>query len=345
MLFYSMKSWRLGATLALVGAVLAFSQPASAATVVKMATLVPDGSVWDKILKEMGNEWQQSTGGEVKLQIYAGGVAGDEPDIVRKMRIGQIHAAALTSSGLTDLETSFRAFEVPMFFESYEELFHVLGKMRPELEKRLDKNGFVLLAWGHGGWVHFFSKKPIKTVDDLKAQKLFAWAGNDQMVQLWRKNGFQPVALSVTDIMTGLQTGMIDALPTTPLAALTLQWFRQTPYMQDLGLAPLVGGIVITKSTWAKISPANQEKLRAAAAKAEVELAREIPLQDQRAVEQMSKRGLTVVKVDDATRAQWYAAADEFLRNKREMIDVPELLDKVRQERDAYRAAHPGGAR
>ena len=94
----------------------------------------------------------------------------------------------------------------------------------------------MLLHWGHGGWVHLFSRQPIRSVDDLKKQKLFVWAGDDALVQQWKKNGFQPVPLAATDILMGFQTKMIDAVPTTPIAALSLQWFRQTPYMLGLGL-------------------------------------------------------------------------------------------------------------
>ncbi len=316
---------------------------AEAKMTLKMATLVPAGSVWDNALREMGAEWQEATEGEVVMRLYGGGRAGDEPDVVRKMRIGQLHAGALTVGGLSEIDKGFEIFEIPMFFESYPELFHVLDKLRPELEKRLEAKGFVLLHWGHGGWVHFFSKEPVRTVDDLRRQKLFAWAGNDAMVQLWRANGFKPVALAATDIMTGLQTGMIEALPTTPLAALSLQWYSQTPYMQDIGLAPLVGATVVTKKAWDRISPAHQKEIRRAAQRTEQLLARQIPQQDASAVEQMKGRGLSVVEVDDATVAMWRAAANEFTQVKRETMEAKDLLDLARRERDAFRAAHAEG--
>ncbi len=312
--------------------------PACALTVVKMATLVPDGSIWDRILKDMGAEWQETTGGEVTLRIYAGGVAGDEPDVVRKMRIGQLHAAAITVAGLSEIDKGFEIFEIPMFFESYDELFYVLEKMRPELEQRLAAKGYVLLNWGHGGWVHLFSKKPVRRVDDLKTQKLFTWAGDDAMIQLWRRHGFQPVALAATDILPGLQTGMIDALATTPLLSLSLQYFRQTPYMQGLGLAPLVGATVITERAWKKMPPEVQEKLRTAALATEKRLMEEIPDQDARAVDEMAQRGLTVIEVSDEVVAEWRAEAEEFIVFKRETMEAKELLDTARRERDAFRA-------
>ncbi len=330
---------RLWTALAVLVLYAVLAAPLAAKVTVKMATLVPEGSVWDDALRDMGAEWKESTGGEAALRIYAGGVAGDEPDVVRKMRLGQFHAAALTVSGLADIEPGFEIFQIPMFFQSYEELFHVLEKMRPELEKRLAAKGFHLLNWGHGGWVHFFSKEPVRGVADLKKQKVFSWAGDDAMIQLWRANGFQPVALAATDIMTGLQTGMIEALPTTPLAALSLQWYSQTPFMQDIGLAPLVGATVVTDRMWKRLSEGQRRDLRAAATKMEKKLMGEIPDQDARAVTQMKARGLEVVEVSEENRAEWRTAADEFAVFKREEMEAKELLDLARKERDAFRAA------
>lgn len=318
------------------------SAECDARTMIKLATLVPDGSVWDRELEEMGAEWDERSGGEVSLRIYPGGVAGDEPDVVRKMRIGQIQGAALTTVGLTALDDAFRVFEIPMFYDSYEELFHVLDVVRPELESRLEKKGFVLLAWGHGGWVHFFSKEPIGRPADLRAQKIFTWAGNERAVQLWRKNGYQPVALAATDILTGLQTGMIDAVPTTPLAALGLQWYRQTPYMQDLGLAPLVGGLVVTKASWDKVPEAQRTMIRETAARLEGTLAIEVPKQDREAIEAMRERGLEVVPASPESMAQWRALAEEFASVQEGEVAVPGLLDRVRAARDAFRSGSDG---
>ena len=332
---------------ALLGAAvcLLLTAPAGARMVVKMATLAPEGSVWDKIIKDMGDRWRTATEGEVSLRVYAGGVAGNEADVVRKMRIGQLHAAVLTASGMDVIDNGFEIFEIPMFFESYEELFYVQKKMRPIFEQRLADKGYVMLNWGQGGWVHFFSKEPVRLVDDLRRQKLFVGSGSDGLIQLWRRNGFQPVALSMTDVMTGLQTGMIEAMPSTPLAALSFQWFRLTPYMQDLGLAPLVGATVITQKAWDQLSPEARERMRQAAQEAEERLMTEVPDQDRRAVEQMTERGfVTVVEVPGNARGEWDAAAEEFIRHKREKMEAKDLLDLARRERDAFRASRGSAA-
>ncbi len=318
-----------------------------AAKPVKVATLAPDGSVWDKTLRTMGDRWRSETDGKVTLRLYPGGVAGDEPDIVRKMNIGQLHGAALTSGGLATIDPALGAFQLPLLFESYDELFHVLEALRPTIDQRLAERGYVLLAWGHGGWLHLFSTEPVLAVADLERLKIFTWSGDEEMAERWRRNGFNPVPLAATDILTGLNTGMINALPTTPLAALSLQWFRHTPYMQDFGVAPLIGATVIHRRVWDKLSPAERDVMRAAAEDAEATLRREVPDQDARAVTAMKSRGLKVVAVPDEHTAAWQALAARFGEDMRKHATAKDLIEAIGQARDAYRAharASGGGA-
>ena len=327
-------------TLLLAALVMTPRTAAAQPSVVKLATLVPEGSVWDKALRDMGAEWSSSTQGRVSLRVYPGGVAGDEPDVVRKMRIGQLQAAAITTAGLASIDPSFNVFNVPMFFTSYPELYATLAKLEPVLKQRLDAKGFVLLSWGHGGWVYFFTKHPVANIEGLRKSKMFIWAGDDQMVNVWKQKGFNPVPLAATDIMTGLQTGMIDAYPTTPLLGLTLQWYRSTPNMVGMGMAPLVGGLVMSKAAWNKLPPADRAKVQAACDKMERRLEVEVPRQDTTAVAEMQKRGLKVNAVGAANAAEFKKVAEEFasaLAGVRIPLDV---LAMARKERDTFRAAH-----
>jgi TRAP-type C4-dicarboxylate transport system substrate-binding protein len=308
---------------------------------VKLATLVPEGSIWDRGLRDMGADWQKATNGQQELRIYPGGVAGDEPDIVRKMRIGQLHAASLSVTGLIAIDKSFEIFQIPMFFRSWEELDYVIEGLQPELEKRLAAKGYVFLQWGHGGWVHLFSRQPVRSVPELQKQKIFTWAGNDMMVNLWRGMGFQPVALAATDILTGLQTGMIDVVPTTPLAALTLQWFRTTPNMLDEGLAPLVGATVITQKAWDGLSAEAQASLRAAAAKTGQRFATEIPAQDKKAIEQMKGRGLNITSIEAAGQAEWVKISEGFSAKVGEQLEDKAMVAAALKLRTEFRAKKP----
>jgi len=332
---------RILPALAGVGLLLGVVAPifAQRPTVVKLATLVPERSVWGVLLRDLTEEWKKITDGRVVARIYPGGVAGDDPDIVRKMRIGQLQAATITVTGLAEIDDAFNVFSIPLFYESYDEYFYVLDSLEPVLRQRLEAKGFVLLHWGHGGWVHLFATEPVNTIDDLRRLKLFVWAGSDRLVMWWKDNGFRPVPLALTDALPAMQTGMIEAVPSTPLAALSLQWYRQTPYMLDLGVAPLVGATVITKRGWSKISPADQEKILAASKRAAESFEKEIPAQDASAIAEMQKRGLTVnVVTDAAIQRGWDEAAESFATHFSDAFMPPEIYAMARRARDEFRA-------
>jgi TRAP-type transport system periplasmic protein len=347
MRFRSLKplKWVVLAAMALAPAFAPAPATPQAPTVIRLATFVPDGSVWHKAMKEMGAEWSQATAGRVQLKVFPGGVAGDEPDYVRMMNVGQMQAAAITTAGLAQIDQSFQMFGVPMFFDSYPELHHVLAKMEPTFKQRLEAKGFVLLNWGHGGWVYFFTRNPAHTVAELKKTKLFAMAGDDRWVQLWKSNGYNPVALAPSDMLTGLQTRMIDGTFTTPLLALTLQWYRQTPNMVGIGMNPLVGGLVMTKRAWSKISAADQASVQAACRRLEEKLRSGVPHQDTTAVAEMKKRGLVVNAVPPAAVAEWRAAAEQFAAGMRGSIVPAEIIDMATRERNAYRKSVARGSR
>ena len=315
-------------------ALFALSSTPIAQTTIKLATVVPEGSVWDKSLKQMGEEWKEATGGRVVVTVYGGGSQGDEPTVLRKMRLDALQAAAFTAVGLGSIDASFNVFDVPFFFESYDELNYVTEKLTPTIRKRVEAKGFVLLNWGHGGWTQVFTKRPVESVADLKSIKLFTSAGNDRMVQWFKANGFQPRAMAMTDIMTGLTTGMIEGLPTPPLAALLFQWYRQTPYMLDIGLAPVIGASVITRKAWNTVPEAYRPKLLEAASAVEKRLQADVPKQDQAAVAEMIKRGLTVTK---ASGPEWKAQIDSLAKTMRGEMVPPDIFDLATKERDAFR--------
>jgi TRAP-type C4-dicarboxylate transport system substrate-binding protein len=305
---------------------------------VKLATLAPDGSPWHRILEDMGHEWQQATGGRVRLVIYPGGVAGDDRATLRKIRHGQLQGATLTVKGLTELDDAFNVFQIPLFFDSIEEFFFVLQRLGPMLNQRLEEQGLVTLHWGYGGWLHFFSKTPTRTVSDLQRLKMYTGAGDDRMTRLWRQNGYNPVALSTTDIMVGLQSGMIDGLPAPPLGALAFQWYRHTPYMLAPGFAPLIGATVIDKRAWEKLSEGDRASVLESARRAGDRLAVEIPEKDEESLAEMIMRGLHVINVDVEGEADpWRAAAESFAESFRARMVPEDVLDLALQYRAEYR--------
>ncbi len=331
---------RLAAALAVALAVAAASP--SAARPVKLGTLAPQGSPWYNAIRDMAEEWKAATGGKVTVRIYPGGAIGDEPDMVRKMRIGQLDAAALSGVGLSRIAQEIQALQMPMMFRSAAELAYVRARIGPKLERVLVKKGYKVLNWGDAGWVYFFTQKPVVHPDDLKPLKLFAWVGETAHIAAWRDAGYQPVPLPATEIHTALQSGLINAVPTTPVAALSYQWFGLAKHMTDLKWAPLVGATVIALRAWRKIPAEMRPKLLKSAHETGARLQQAIATLDSRAVEVMKKHGLTVHPVSADVAAEW---------EKRARAGYPRIVGKivpaatvaeVERLRDAYRAAKKG---
>lgn len=332
------------ATLLLSAAAIGGAPLAQTPPLVKLATAAPEGSTWHMILKEMGEKWSKAPGGGVNLRIYAGGVLGDEPDMVRKMRVGQIQAAALTAVGLAEIDNAVSALQIPMLVESYDELDNLREKMRPTLERRLQERGFVVLNWGDAGWVMFFAKEPFTRPDDLKGRKLFVWAGDAHAVDLWKAAGFHPVPLASTDILPGLQTGLINAFDTTPLLALSSQWFGLAPHMLDLKWAPLIGATVISKKSWDATPAASRDALMKSAAEAGDRLKGEIRGANDKAIEAMVKRGLTVRAVTPEVAAEWRKAAESAYPKIRGTLVPADMFDEAVRLTKEYRAGKGSAA-
>ena len=316
--------------------------PLAAAKVeIKLATAIPPNTPYTKLLDDLNKEWQTISGGDVSLVIYAGGVQGDESDVLRKIRIGQLSATACTVASLTDIDDYFSIFQIPLFFDSWDELNYVLDDVTPLLTQRLDEKGFVLLTWGHVGWVYFFTKTPVATIDDLRQLKMFTWAGNERMVQWYKKNGFSPQAIALPDAVQGLRTGLIETMLAPPLFALSTQVYKEAPNMIDIGLAPLVGAVVVNKRTWERVDPKYRPQLLASAAKIGAQLRTRIPSMDQFAIDTMKNQGLKVLEIrNGAHSAEWLATAKRFADDQRGDMVPPEIFDRAIKKRDEFRAQH-----
>ncbi len=339
-----MLDWRIGTRHArlwmmvlIVLAVSAHAAWAAGEVVIKMATLAPQGSEWYQAVQEMGASWQKASHGQIVFRLYPGGVAGDDIDVVRKMRLGTINSALMTVTGLAEIDRSVLALDVPLAYSSYGELDCVLDQLGPQLEKILDTKGFVLLGWSDAGWTHFFTKVPVRTPDDMKKLKMFTWAGDDRYTELWKKAGFNPVPLPSTEISTALQTGLVNAVTSTAQGVVLLQWYKQLSYMSDLKWALFLGGMVVTKSTWetipADIRPALLESARNACGKLRA-FSRQSEVKD---IEVLKKNGLQVVQVDTEALGQWRQLIGGILPQVRGSYVPAGPLDSALKLRDQCR--------
>src|ERR1051325_5300347 len=214
-------------------------------TELRIATLAPSGSPWMEVLDKAANEIKEKTSGRVKLKYFAGGQQGDERDFVDKIKLGQLDGAAVTSIGLAMIDESIRVLELPMLFQSAEEVDYVADKMWPYFQKKFEKKGYKLNDRGEVGWVYFMSKAKVESLADLKGQKLWMW-GDDQLVgAMFKKLGLNGVPLGVPEVDAGLTSGKIDACYGSPVAAVALQWYSKVKYMTSMPMSFAIGATVV----------------------------------------------------------------------------------------------------
>ena len=305
----------------------------AAAQVIKLTTLAPKGSSFHKSLQKMGESWRNDSGGTIKLIIYAGGILGGEAAMVDRMKINQSQAGLLTTVGLKEIEPAVTGLQsMPMMFRDLDEVDYIGKKLQPKLESRLLRKGFVVLFWADTGWVRFFSKEPVLRPDDLKKMKLFTWSGDPDTVNIMHEVGLNPVPLETGDILTGLQTGLINAVPMPPFYALASQIYTPAPHMLELNWAPLVGAAVVTSKAWDKIPPALQEKMMRAAVQAGEEIKKTGRRESDESVKAMvEKWGLKVHPVSPALETEWRQVAQTAYPAIRGKIVPAEIFDEVTQ--------------
>jgi TRAP-type C4-dicarboxylate transport system substrate-binding protein len=242
--------------------------------------------------------------------------------------------------GLSEIDESVSALQkIPLMFRSWDEVDFVREKLRPELEQRLRAKGFVVLFWGEGGFVQFFSKTPLKTPEEFKAARIFAWAGDNPQVDLMKSLGYRPVVLELSDILPSLQTGMIDTVPAAPLWALVGQFDRTAPHMLRINWVPIVGAVVMSAKTLDAMSPAGRAALLEASAKAGEALRAHRNTRDDEIIRALEHRGLKVTDPTPEIERSWQELAQRAWPRVRGTMVSAEMFDRVDRLLGEYRGA------
>ena len=229
---------------------------------IKLGTLAPKNSPWHFALLRMAAEWNKISDEKIRVKVYSDGVAGGEEEMLRKMRIGQLDAAAISSGNLSDIYSGVIALSLPMQYLSNQEVEAVSKRLRPLMEEQLTERNFVPIAWTNIGWLHLFSNHPVRTTSDLGQLKLALWGADAKAVRFWQKVGFANVIpLDAVEGQTALQSRMVNAYYSTKGVAAAMQWFGHTPHMNDLPFAPLFAAVLLRKRTWEKIPADLRPKL------------------------------------------------------------------------------------
>jgi TRAP-type C4-dicarboxylate transport system substrate-binding protein len=193
-------------------------------TKIRFATVAPEGSTWMKVMREYANAVEDATNNEIEFKIYPGQVAGDEKDVLRKIRIGQLDSGGFTGVGLGEILPEVRIMDSPFLFRSYEEVDFVAEHFYNYFSKKFEEKGFILLGWAEVGFVYVFTNKPINALEDMNGVKMWMWEGDPIAEATFRAFNISPIPLSITDVLTSLQTNLINGVYISPYACTVVQW-------------------------------------------------------------------------------------------------------------------------
>lgn len=301
---------------------------------VKLATLVPKGTSWAKTLKEMSDEIKEKTKGKVKFQIYYGGTQGDEPDILRKTRIGQLHGGIFTGKTLGDIFSDVRAIELPFnFYDDEKKAMDVLKQNASYFNESFEKKGFVNLGFYGIGKVYVVSTKKLENIDQMKGIKMWAWEGDKVIQAMMESLGLVSVSLALPDVMSSLSTGMVEAAYAPPLGILALQWQSKVKYLVDFPTAYTIGAFLIEKKKWKKLDLEQQKLVKQIAAK-HIESANEAAIKDnQESLDTLKALGVEFIKFDKKDLAKAESIRKEVIGKIQDKVVSKNMLDKLELSR------------
>ena len=323
----------------MLAALLVFGVPslahvsAAGTTTIRMASLAPAGSSWDKLFRAWGGSLKKETGGAVQFQFFPGGVAGDERDVIRKMKLGQMDAAGLTSIGLGQIARPVSVLQMAGIFENYKQLNHVRDTLAPDFNAMFEKEGYRILGWGDAGFGRIFSKKPILKPEDYKSVRPWVPREDPSLPEFMKIVGANGVPLGIPEVFPALQTGMVDTVVASAIAAVALQWFRYVTHMSKEASVAIVGATVLREDLFKTLAPDHQKVLVDTGKKAHAALIAQVQTEDQKAYKTLLSR--KVIEYDATSspeqRAAWQKVNDELLKRLTGRLWSKELLEKVRK--------------
>ncbi len=311
---------------------------AAAATQLKIATVAPDGSFWMTEVKRGAEEIAVATEGRVKVRVYPGGTMGNDQAVLRKMRIGQLQGGMMTGLSLASITSDLQLYGLPFLFRSYDEVDAGRAKMDAGLIEALDRKGYISFGLIEGGFAYIMSQKPARTLADFKGQKAWAPEGDVIADAIYDAAGLSPVPLPLSDVLTGLQTGLIDTVVGPPVAAVALQWFTRTKYLTDMPILYTYGSIVVSSKAFSKMSAADQGTVREILGKVSARLDERTRTDNLHARDALKKQGIEFVTVEDTKMEQWNKVAVDATTTLKEKGEVPSALyDTLKNHLDTFR--------
>jgi TRAP-type C4-dicarboxylate transport system substrate-binding protein len=334
-----------GALLALL--LLASTTPAIAQTL-KIATIAPEGSSWMNDMRAGAEAIETHTQGRVKFKFYGGGVQGNDNQVRRKMRTGQLHGGAFSSGGLNGFQKDADLFSLALMFNTSEEARMVRAEIEPILRQRLEDAGYVNFGFAAAGFAYMMSNKPLSTIADLKGQKVWIPEGDEASYAALRALGVAPVIMPVTDVMTGLQTDLLDSVTAPPVGVVVFQWHTRLKYITELPVAYVYAALLIDKKAFSRIAPQDRKVVREVMEGVYRKFDQNGEADNEEALKALLENGLELVPTDGDDVRQWRKIVRESqmklgregLFDSRLMEQMQDLLKKHRASQESSTAAH-----
>jgi TRAP-type C4-dicarboxylate transport system substrate-binding protein len=313
----------------LAWAATAMADTSARPATLRIATVAPVGSSFDKRLQALNSEWSRGPG-QVRMDVYAGGSMGGELAIVRRLKQGQLQGAMLTSVGLGQIDRSVTALQLmPLMFHDWKDVDQAREHLRPELERRLYDAGYVVLFWADAGWVRFFSRTPIEGAADLKSMRVLASDGDPDSIALM-KAYYTPVVVEPDKVYLSLRNKMIDAAPIPPFLANAMQVATVAPYMVDLRWVPITGAMIVSRGAWEGLDPAARKWIHESSERAGTDLRRITRAEDEQAIKAMQdKQGLKVIRLSADAERVWREEVARMYPSIRGRLVPEEMFDEV----------------
>lgn len=310
-----------------------FTMNVMAAQQVKLAVLVPEGTSWGSSLKKFSKEVEAVTGGEVSFKVYYGGVAGDESDVLRKVRIGQLHGGIFTGKVLGDIYGDLRVMEIPFtFYGDQKKASKVLNKLSPQFNQGLKSKGFINLGFYEIGQVYVVSSKKVASLDELKGIKIWSWEGDPLVGALLESLQLVSVPLALPDVLSSLSTGIINAAYAPPLAILALQWHTKIKYLVDFPTAFSIGALVVSEKLWSKIKPEHQQKISSLANKF-VKEANDLSLaESETARDQLKKSGIEFISFPPEDYKRAASVRSQVIAKLKDKVISSKMIQEFEKE-------------
>jgi len=303
--------------------------PAAHGATFKIAAIVPDGTSWMKELRASAAEISRRTDGRVKFRFYPGGVMGNDASVLRKIRIGQLHGGALTGGGLSSIYSDSQIYSLVFAFKSYDEVDYVRERMDPLLLDGLKSNGFISFGLNEGGFAYLMSDKPLRCIDDLRNQKVWSPEGDRISRTAFEAIGISPIPLPLTDVLTGLQTGLVNTFGTSPIGAIALQWHTRVKYLTDMPLLYLYGSLVIQRNAFEKLSAQDQAIVSEILGEATRRLSEQNRKDNQAAREALSEQGIEFIQPGEAQMVRWNSRVSQAMDALVEQGEVTPAMVKT----------------